>query len=190
MFTVKRYTAEVGTFSPEKGRPNFHDAYLRVPLVGNTYIGRATNTEEQGLCDGGIVGNIEQPNIVGIVQFIERPSYNGKKLIIPNDIHGFSRWISREHGELRLKEGDIDFYYRHLSKSGMRTALWIPSDGLVEEVQEHGQMMKLHFPSKGEPQLDRYLLLGGMSEGRTLEERFPYYSYYVLVRRNMPDNSR
>ena len=187
MYTTVRYTAEVGTFFPKDGKPEFRESSLKVPLVGNTNIGRAY-PEEQGLCDGGVFGNIDHPNKVivsEVIRFVGRPSYNGKKLIIPNDSDGFSGRISRNHGQLRLSEGEIDFY-QHLSESGMKTALWVPSDGLVEKVDQASQLMKLHFKDENKPQVDRYLLLGGQ-EGPSLEERFPVFSYYVMIRRNQPE---
>ena len=189
MYTSLKYDIDVGTFFARGDSLNFNEPTLRIPLVNDTIIGRASG-EEQDICDGGIKRRMgEHENIAcGIMQFIERPSYNGKKIIIPNDPNELNIWISRKHGELKINEGNLDIYYKHLSKSNMLTAIWAPSQGIIEDMESNGQLVNLHFSDSKEPETKRYLLLGGKEKTQNLEERFPYYSFYVLIRREMPKN--
>lgn len=189
MYVKLKYNIDVGTFYAKEGQLNFNEPTLRIPLVNDTIIGRASE-EEQDLCDGGIKRRIgEHQNIFGgIIQFIERPNYNGKKIIIPNDPNGFSMWISRKHCELKINEGSLDIYYTHLSKSNMLTAIWASNQGIIEDMESSRQLANLHFSDSKEPETKRYLLLGGKEKTQNLEERFPHYSFYVLIRRNMPQD--
>ena len=189
MYTSLKYDIDVGTFFARGDSLNFNEPTLRIPLVNDTIIGRASG-EEQDICDGGIKRRIgEHENIAcGIMQFIERPSYNGKKIIIPNDPNELNIWISRKHGELKINEGNLDIYYKHLSKSNMLTAIWAPSQGIIEDMESNRQLANLHFSDSKEPETKRYLLLGGKEKTQNLEERFPYYSFYVLIRRKLPQN--
>lgn len=193
MYTSILYTLDVGGYELNKFKqgftlakdvPDFGEPILRIPLVHNTLIGRAESHEEQELCKGDILGEIDQPDLGGGVTFGERTSYNGRKVIIPDGMSA-DIGVSRKHGELRLDE-QIRFYYMHLSESGAGTYLWIPEKGFVAEAHERGEVINLDF-QRGEPQASRYLLLGGHKDSPTLEDRIPWSSYYILIRRTEPD---
>jgi len=182
---MKKYTVEVGTFFVKK-ELQLNEPSLRIPLVKNTLIGRAGIEDEQNLCDGGALTQIDHPNISGNVHFIERPNFNGNKIIIPNDPHGLTRWVSRDHRELVFRNWDIGFYYAHRSQSGMYTSLWNPEQGITEKTNEESATLNLDFLDKKEPLLERYLLLGGVGEEATVEKNFPYYSHYICIKREIP----
>ena len=184
---AKKFTVEVGKFTVARGRPNFQEPDVRIPLVQSTLIGRASG-EEKLYCSGQDEA------------WPKRASYDGVKLIVPFFENSPTQKISRMHGELRFgprvaeavqsSADRFGFHYFHLSDRG-QTALWLPVeptvDGIIDTVQERGQTLSLL--SGNSPSIDSYLLLGGepTPDFDGLTKRFPYAfgSYYVKVRREL-----
>lgn len=192
MYTPIKFSAEVGTFHYNQ-KLIFADPSLVFPLVNTTLIGRAATEFEQGICDGGLVGLVfdDRFNNGGFqVSFIERPSFDGKKIIIPNDPHRLNRWISREHGRIHhtLVEqnyGSLSVTYTHMSKSGMRTQLWSPEDGMTLTATNEGDQIELNFPKNAE-ESSRYLLIGGRNQTKTPDATYPHYAFYIKLTKIIP----
>ncbi len=194
MFTGIEYDVEVG-IGRFIDRELVRDIpMLRIPLVNNTVLGTAENEEEQALCQGGGLLDIEGTHdVVGRVFFNARVSYDGKKIIIPgvttpgDGVRGLN--VSPVHGELRLNDGRIVFYYRHLSKNGGFTSLFVPGRDDVASTNEEGAAMRLDFDaSNGESGLEKILLLGGF--GKMLKPEpigrdyfFPFYYVRLIMTR-------
>ena len=174
------------TSSEEDLGIEFHDPYLKLPMVNNVGIARAANREQQELCQGGTITTLEGDNINLPVSFRERPAYDGKRIIIPNDPQGFSNWISRTHGALAFyvieNPFSVHVFYQHFSTSGMETTLLDADNNLEKVVSDHAERLLIDFDESAATD-ERVLLLGG-TDGETLEERFPWYSFYVKITRN------
>lgn len=190
MISRVSYSADAGTFFVRDGKPDFAEHALRVPIVGRTYIGRAADKNEQAFCAGRYEpaeGPESEDSIIeDFTIFAEKPGFDGKKIIIPQDKATLNNWISRKHGELYLprEQGAIVCRYKHLSDMPTLTLIWFPERAVLEHVFEKDREVDLRFPEGR--MSSRYLLLGGEKDGKSLEEIYPYHSFYVKVSRDNP----
>ncbi|MBI4170195.1 MAG: hypothetical protein HY514_00735 [Candidatus Aenigmarchaeota archaeon] len=176
MYSTKLYTLDVGVFNARNGSLYFDPAQLRLPLTINMPIGRQSSEEEQDSCTGDVLGNFNTGRLEGPVYFLERPAYNGSKVIIPDNY--VTHWISRHHGEFE-RTGD-NFLYRHRSQTGMNTRLWLPDKGAVKRVSHEGEEISIDFPEKDDPPSTYWFLLGGKDDA-DLGTAFSHASYYAAV---------
>lgn len=157
--------------------------HLRIPLVNNVQIGKAGNDEEQALCRGGGLLDFDIEHLKGRVFFLERVSYNGGKVIIPNFTH-IGNGISLRHGELRLQEGNARFYYSHLSEESAFTSLYVPGRGVIKSTNIPNDVIDLGV-QEHQSRLERILLLGVVNREETgCQPVVPGYTlpfYYVKI---------
>ncbi len=162
----ERYTIEAGiVVVGPLSMPIIHEPEVHVPLVQGVDIGQAASLAEQHLCDAGI--------------FIEKATYNGSKLIIPNSVPAHR--ISRQHGHLVFNDDYSNVAYRHLSKR-YGTVLWTRSTDVIGDLYASGQLMDLMFSGETGVQ-ERYLLLGAEAGKNSLYGAMPTPSYYVKITR-------
>lgn len=180
MYSSINYTLDVGVFNVENGAPQFENPDLRLPLNRNMLIGRAASEEENSLCTGGALDCINTERLAGQAYFQPRPAYSTTgKLIIPDDDHGLTAWISRCHGEL-VRDG-AGFLYVHTSSSNMNTRLWVPEKGIVCTVRTEGENIRPDF--EGKETRPAYLLLGGYNDDQP-DRAFTHFSYYLALHKH------
>ncbi len=198
MFTNIAFTLEAGKFGYNWNRQSdleselsFAEPTLRIPLTNNTLIGRALSagSDEQTLCDGGVIdyfgifeGELGKSPVKGSVRFIERPSYNGQKVIIPIDQFSVNNNIAVEQGLLgftKQKNNKYSIAYVHRAED-IETRIWSPNEGLTDILSCADKAVDLNLTGKISR---KYLLLGGKPDAKTLEQAFLVPSYYVCVLR-------
>jgi hypothetical protein len=155
-----------------RAKVELFDPDLRIPFTSNVLIGTPETEEEADLTHGTpIAYPVQIEDIPNHVVFLERPSYNGRKLILPH-IFNFHHMISGKHAQLEMQLTDysVGILYTHLSEEGHPTRILNSKKGIERTILNHGEQVDLDFPSKDPSQV--VLLFGGSAEGNRQFDMF------------------